>query len=254
MVIREFTMVVLPIIAGLVMTVTAVRADETHDANRSHYLATRALEAPVIDGVSDDPAWEHASWRHLDNVWLGGELAESDFSGRYKVVWTPDRLYLLVEFVDDVLVDFHRDPLVKYWDDDCLEIFIDEDFSGGDHQYNHNAFAYHLSLDNQAIDIGADRRVRNYTDHVQSRWRQGKDTNTWEVSLQVYTDSYRDDSPDNQPARLETGKIMGFMVAYCDNDHSELREHFVGSEFAAGENKDRGWIDAGLFGKLELVD
>ena len=26
----------------------------------------------------------------------------------------------------------HRDPLVQYWDDDCLEIFLDEDFSGGD--------------------------------------------------------------------------------------------------------------------------
>ena len=47
---------------------------------------------------------------------------------------------------------------------------------------------------------------------------------------------------------------MGFMLAYCDNDGSELREHFVGSEFAAGDRKDRGWIDAGLFGKLELVE
>jgi hypothetical protein len=57
----------------------------------------------------------------------------------------------------------HRDPLVQYWDDDCLEIFLDEDFSGGDHQYNHNAFAYHVSLDNQAIDIGTDKAARNYS-------------------------------------------------------------------------------------------
>ena len=81
-----------------------------------------------------------------------------------------------MEFSDDVLVDFHRDPLVQYWDDDCLEIFIDEDHSGGDHQYNHNAFAYHLSLDNQAIDIGTDRQARSYTHHVESRWRQNGET------------------------------------------------------------------------------
>ena len=47
---------------------------------------------------------------------------------------------------------------------------------------------------------------------------------------------------------------MGLMVAYCDNDGSELRENFVGSEFVPGEGKDRGWIDAGLFGALTLVE
>ena len=34
------------------------------------------------------------------------------------------------------------------------EIFIDEDNSGGNHQFNFNAFAYHIALDNQAVDIG----------------------------------------------------------------------------------------------------
>ena len=74
----------------------------------------------------------------------------------------------------------------------------------------------------------------------------------WEVAIDIYTDSYRDDADDNEPTVLSAGKIMGFMVAYCDNDGSELREHFIGSEFAAGDHKDRGYIDAGLFGTLEL--
>ena len=238
---------------ALTLVVTVAEADDSHDPGRSHYLAPWAEVSPEVDGVSDDPAWSKAAWRAIDNVWLGEELSDSDFSGRYKVVWTEDRLYVLVEFVDDVLVDFHRDPLKQYWDDDCLEIFIDEDFSGGDHQYNHNAFAYHLSLDNQAIDIGTDRKPRSYTDHVDSQWRQTGDKVTWEVSLRVYTDEYIDDRADNVPTSLQAGKIMGFLLAYCDNDHSELREHFIGSEFAAGDHKDRGWIDAGLFGKLELV-
>mgnify|MGYP001818654602 FL=1 len=45
---------------------------------------------------------------------------------------------------------------------------------------------------------------------------------------------------------------MGLMVAYCDNDGSELRENFIGSESVPEGPKDRGWIDAGLFGKLVL--
>ena len=34
-------------------------------------------------------------------------------------------LYLLVEITDDVLFDQHANPLHLYWDDDCIEIFID---------------------------------------------------------------------------------------------------------------------------------
>ena len=67
-------------------------------------------------------------------------------------------------------------------------------------------------------------------------------------------DSYQDGAGDNQPVSLSAGKVLGFMVAYCDNDYSELRENFIGSEYAAGDDKDRGYIDAGLFGALELVD
>ncbi len=47
---------------------------------------------------------------------------------------------------------------------------------------------------------------------------------------------------------------MGLMVAWCDNDGSEIRENFIGSESAPGDKKDRGWIDAGLFGSLRLVE
>ncbi len=213
-----------------------------------------AVEAPAVDGVADDSAWHDAEWRDLSARWLGPEYSSSDFEGRYKVVWTEDRLYILVEFTDDILIDTHRDPLVQYWDDDCLEIFLDEDFSGGDHQYNHNAFAYHLSLDNQAIDIGTNRLPQNYSHHVSSNWKQQGDKVIWEVALDVYTADYIDGSDENRKVRLSSGKIMGLMIAYCDNDGSELRENFIGSESVPYGPKDRGWIDAGLFGELHLVE
>ncbi len=237
-----------------VLTISPGHADSTHYPGRTHYQAPQALEALVVDGVADEAIWEKAAWRPLNQRWLGPEYSRDDFQGRYKVVWTENKLYLLGEFVDDILIDTHRDPLSQYWDDDTLEVFLDEDYSGGDHQYNHNAFTYHFSLDNQAIDIGTDKKPRRYSHHVESRWRQVNNTILWEVSIDVYTAAYQDDTDNNQPTLLSAGKVMGLMVAYCDNDGSELRENFIGSEFAPGEGKDRGWIDAGLFGELTLVE
>ena len=233
--------------------VTAHAAD-SHDPDRSHYLAPRAATAPVVDGIANEAVWQRAEWRSLDQHWLGPEMTGDDFQGRYKVVWTESKLYILGEFVDDILIDSHRHPLEQYWDDDCLEIFVDEDHSGGNHQYNHNAFAYHFSLDNQAIDIGTDRQAHSYSHHVESRWQQRGNKLIWELSIDIYDDAYRDGAQENAPVSLFAGKILGFMVAYCDNDGSELRENFIGSEYASGDDKDRGYIDAGLFGTLVLVE
>ena len=231
----------------------ALADDSTHDPGRSRYEAPRAKRPLSIDGVGSEPVWGRAQWRPIDQRWLGPEYSADDFRGRFKVVWTEEKLYVLVEVVDDILFDSHRDPLVQYWDDDCLEIFLDEDFSGGNHQYNHNAFAYHMSLDNRAIDIGTDQKAREYSHHVESRWRARGNTLVWEVAIDVYSDAYVDGSTRNRPVKLSAGKVLGLMLAWCDNDGSELRENFVGSETAPGEQKDRGWIDAGIFGKLVLV-
>ncbi|MEM7081652.1 MAG: CBM9 family sugar-binding protein [Pseudomonadota bacterium] len=230
---------------------TTACASTTHAPGRTTYHAPAARSAPTIDGRTD-AVWSSAPWQALEHRWLGPEHTSADFNGRYKVMWTPTHLYILAEITDDILIDTHRDPLVQYWDDDCLEIFLDEDFSGGNHQYNHNAFAYHLSLDNQAIDIGTNQQAQSYSHHVNSRWRQQGDKIIWEVAIEVYADNYVDGADDNQPVPLTSGKVMGLMVAYCDNDGSDIRENFIGSEAVLEGATDRGWIDAGIFGRLIL--
>jgi hypothetical protein len=228
--------------------------DVAHEQGRSEYPAPRAATNPLVDGIASDAAWELPPWRELNHRWLGPEHSADDFQGRFKVAWTEDKVYILVELVDDILIDSHRDPLVQYWDDDCLEIFLDEDYSGGNHQFNHNAFAYHVSLDNQTIDIGTDEQPHNYSHHVESRWQQQGNKITWELAIDVHKDDYVDGSTSNIPVTLAAGKIMGLMLAYCDNDGSEIRENFIGSESVPSGPKDRGWIDAGLFGALKLVE
>ena len=239
--------------------------------NTSYALDAKHTDvAPKIDGVMDT-LWQTAPWQPIDQHILGEMPSKEDFSGRFKVIWDKNKIYLLAEIQDDILFDSHPDPLDAYWDDDCLEIFIDEDRSGGEHQFNFNAFAYHIALDNQAVDIGYKAKDGQpdfmlLNEHLTSAWRrQAGSPNKliWEVALDVYDDnfSYTTNKANvktfnqAQPVKLSANKTLGFMLAYCDNDGSESREHFIGSVAIEPKSGDKnlGYKDASVFAPLTLV-
>ena len=262
------------LLAGLVTSFVACAHAGTKPADAPvTYKAPFAKQAPLIDGNPNDAAWTSAPWRRIDQLTAGkAPSSPQDFSGRYKVVWTQANLYILAEINDDILMDSHPNPLDHYWDDDALEVFIDEDNSGGKHLFTYNAFAYHISLDNQAVDMGpfltdADKKadkanVRLYPNHITAQWKRSQanpNTLYWEVQLTVYPDTYKDGYKPNEkpikPAKLTVGKKMGFMMAYCDSDSPNGRDHFMGDIDipAVNGDKNRGYIDADVFGVLELV-
>ncbi len=210
-------------------------------------------QAPTLDGKANEGIWNHVEWYALDQNWLGGSYTHEDFSGRYKLTWDANALYVLVEINDDMLFDKNKDPLKLYWDDDCLEVFLDEDNSGGLHQFNHNAFAYHIALDGNIVDIATDKQPRLYNGHVISVSTTEEQLTTWEMAISIYGDGYVDGTA-NKPKQLAKNKKMGFALAYCDNDGSMERENFIGSVFIPGEDKNRAWIDADLFGTLILKE
>jgi hypothetical protein len=212
----------------------------------------KADASPVIDGVADENIWQKTQWHPIDQLWLGQPYSSTDFEGRYKLTWTKDALYLLAEIKDDKLLDINQDPLTAWWDDDCLEIFIDEDNSGGEHQYNHNAFAYHVSLDGNVVDMSPEKVGKLYNSHIESKRTTIDNTSIWEVKILLFDDRYQEHQV-NTPVELVTGKNIGFALAYCDNDNSEHRENFVGSVYVEGDDKNRGWIDANIFGTLKLI-
>ena len=218
----------------------------------------------TIDGIANEISWQSPTWHPIDQLILGSLPSAKDFTGRFKIIWDEQQLYLLVEITDDVLFDQHADPKYLYWDDDCLEIFIDEDASGGNHQFNYNAFAYHLALDNQVVDMGekledgADNFVL-LNDHITSQWRRSEiapNKVIWEVAIRVYDDSFKFNAKEQQAVSLTLGKKLGFMLAYCDNDGSKEREHFIGSIDikAVNGSKNLGYITADVFDKLTLVN
>lgn len=213
-------------------------------------LVSHSVTPIKVDGMANEPIWSSSQWQKIDQLWIGKNPTENDFSGRYKLSWDENFLYVLAEIQDDKLVDTHPDGLDRYWDDDCLEIFVDENRSKGDHQYNHNAFAYHISLEGIVTDIGLDS-LPQYYNHLSSKRITTGTKSTWEVAIQIHPDSYIDGA-DSKPLLLKKGKKMGFAIAYCDNDNSVERENFIGSEKVIGEDKNRGWIDAGIFGEIIL--
>lgn len=232
----------------------------------SPYEAPFVPKAPIIDGIADEPIWGQANWRAIDKLIIGKNLSPKDFQGRYKVIWTQARLYVLAEIIDDVLADTHADPLANYWEDDTLEFFIDEDQSGGNHHFNYNAFAYHVALDNQVVDIGPYQtddhsliHVQTYNDHIKSHWERSANKLIWEVEIAIYPDTYKDHYRKNEkpvdPVKLYKGKTLGWMVSYCDADTSGTREHCISdiNVPAVKGDKNRGYIDASVFGELKLI-
>tara|TARA_R110002074_G_scaffold368119_1_gene542510 strand:- start:3049 stop:3828 length:780 start_codon:yes stop_codon:yes gene_type:complete len=213
-----------------------------------------ATDVILVDGQANETTWKNAKWLPINQVWLGNPVDSTDFNGRYKLSWSKEALYVLVEIKDDILRDKFQNPLERWWDEDCVEIFIDEDNSGGDHQFNHNAFAYHIDTKGNVVDIIAENTPKLFNDHVQSKMViSGKNTYRWEFKISLFSDTFKYGAK-NHPVTLTKDKKIGFAIAYCDNDKSEHRENFIGSIVVEGNDKDRGWIDANIFGTIELED
>ncbi len=209
-------------------------------------------DSPTLDGRAIENYWNLLDWKPIDQNWIGGPFDHDDYNGRYKIAWNEDGLYILLEIVDDIILDKTEDPLKLWWNDDCVIVYVDEDNSGGQHRFNHNAFTYHVALDGNVVDLGVDEKPTLYNDHIISKHLTEGNTTYWEMFVKVYPGIYNDE-PNIKPVVLKENKKIGFALAYADNDRSEKRENLIGSVFVAGENKNKGWIDANVFGTLQLV-
>lgn len=51
---------------------------------------------------------------------------------------------------------------------------------------------------------------------------------TWEMEFKVFDKSYNQNSSKNIPVTLTPNKVMGFAIAYCDDD-SGVRDNMIGT-------------------------
>lgn len=223
---------------------------ETLDAN-NHYDAPKATAAPVVDGEIDD-VWSGAPWMAMDVAWTGFENLtppddNQDFAGRYKAVWTEEHLYLLFEILDETI---HLAGGGQTWTGDTVEIFLDEDQSGGQHAHDFNAFAYHVGYGKLVEDMGG-----NIDGHVTVEIKTEGNRHIWEMAIEIYAEHSGYNQTEQEEARvtLEAGKTMGFTPSYIDNDDNGGREHFMSSVDTEGHQNNQGYISADDFGSITLV-
>ena len=248
----------------------------------SAVIAREAGTVPVIDGEDSDQCWDHAGWYYIDQTWItwGQPVDSSDFFGWFKVSWSESEnlLYYFVEITDDAFIDGYIYPDPGYPNFDIVEIFLDEDHSGGLHVFDdnaewgmnsENAFSYHIAIDAPeegdtassfvACDLdGTDwgnSIVMDYAGHFpELAMKKTGNVYRYEFSLRVYDDTYDDADPEASRVSLLPDKLLGMSVAYCDNDQADgERDNFFGSVWVPEEAYNDHWMNADGFGTLRLV-
>jgi len=243
--------------AILGLTVLILRAQPQYDTT---ILYVDYTPVPVvIDGLDNDSCWNNARWHNIDKVWIpyGATMQEGDFEGYYKAAWDSNYLYLLVKVIDDSLADYYTDPLSNWWNDDCVEIFLDEDRSKGYHECNYNAFAYHVSIFYDAIDMSTTCAGINLRNNLIVKMDTiAPHTYLWEFAIKVYNKNFNPQNPEQSRVKLKPGKTMGFAVAYCDDDGNpnHERENFIGSIFMPAAHYNDNYKTADYLGQMVLVD
>lgn len=213
------------------------------------YRAPKASVAPVIDGAID-AVWDNAPWMEMSIAWIFEQLTQPDsnvdFSGKYKALWTEDHIYLLFDITDDIIGTDGQ-----YWQQDTVEIFVDEDQSGGQHNQSHSAFAYHVNYSGDVVDNGGsiDGHITFAIEKIEARY-------IWEIKMEIYADhnGYDPNAQEAARVKLQAGKVMGFTPSYIDNDNNGNREHFMSSVNTPGHQNNEGYLNASVFGSLELVE
>lgn len=254
--------------------------------------AIETIEIPVIDGIGNDNCWSGAQWQPIDEVWIpwGERINPTDFSGQYKISWSSktNLLYFLFEVTDDTISDhFIKDATAAVYNFDMIEVFIDEDKSGGYHVFDgtanneeqlgtnaENAFVYHIfakspeegqtGSDFYALDMigtGWDKKVDiSYDWHFpEFKYRRVGHTTTYEFSLMVFNDTYSLENEKSSRVSLYTGKILGMTLAANDDDQpavdpiKTVRDNMIGSVAISKEHYNDHWKNADDFGTVKLV-
>lgn len=212
-------------------------------------------KSPVkIDGKDEDDIWSSLNWYSMNYIWMGKAVDSSDYYGKFKLAWDSQFLYVLVEVTDDFLNPTLENGIDNYWKGDYVEVFIDEDKSGGVHKFNHQAFAYHVSTEGHAIDKSISEETIFLDNHVKVKRTQEGNRHIWEMAISLYDNQFDENALNNIPVKIVAQKRIGFSIAYGDNDGNNERENFMGSKKTHGINNDEGYINSDVFGSILFID
>ncbi len=283
------------ILSSIFTTIICISALTSKSSAPTQDQIVEAFEtniAPTIDGIENDECWEEAKWQAVDEVWIpwGEKIPKEDFTGRYKISWSSETnlLYFLFEVTDDTVSDkFVFNETAPVYNFDMIEVFIDEDKSGGYHVFDgtannedqlgtnaENAFVYHIFAKSPAEgETGSkfyalDMMGKSWSDKVdisydwhfpEFKYRRAGHTTTYEFSLKVFNDTYSIENEAKARVILKEGKTMGLILAANDDDQPDvdpkqtIRDNMIGSVAVTKERYNDCWKNADDFGTVKLV-
>jgi hypothetical protein len=194
----------------------------------------RKVSRPVvIDGKVDD-LWSEARGYEIGNVIYSPPSNEKDFSASYKTAYDAKNLYVLVDVTDDSLKNDSDSDL--WYQDDCVEVFIDADNSKSD-SYDDNDAQYHFDWDKNSPSM--------------SQFQHGR-TDGIEFAMVTTESGYRTEIKfpwSTLGVEPSAGKKIGLDVHANDDDDGGDRD----SKLTWWGKEDNAWQTPSAFGTAELA-
>ena len=126
------------LVAGFALGMPALGADSL--------VAAKAASAPKLEALAADPAWAKAAELKVD-LKNGKNFKGGATTARLKAVYTPDTLYLLVQYADPTQ-SVRRSPYVKQADGSWTKLSDPDDKGGDNNKYYEDKLALIWSIGN----------------------------------------------------------------------------------------------------------
>ncbi len=184
------------------------------------FESIKALTTPTLDGISNDKIWEHIKWQPIDQFWKGSKNSIIDFSGDFKLSWTPEGLYFLIRIKDDVFSNSIEHNLKK--DQILLTVHASPTIK------NSPTLKYYLDLDKgyKAVSMNPSSVIAN--EHMAIQRYETTDYSYWECKLVTF-DTPLTPNKIQEAMLLHPGITLDFSVSYIDYDPLLKVKKHIGS-------------------------
>jgi hypothetical protein len=190
----------------------------------------KATSKPAIDGKVDD-VWAAAKSYDLKNNLYKPVSGPADCSASFKAMYDNDNLYILVDVNDEELK--HDSP--EFYNDDCVEIFIDAD-NGKATSYGEKDHTYDFVWDAAAPVMG--KRGQPVNDGTQFAFAKTEKGYRLEVQFPWAT----------LKGKPSPGAMFGLDIHVNDDDDGGERD----SKLTWSDKKDNAWQNPRAFGIAQI--
>ena len=83
---------------------TQLKKENNNKTNHQEIPVAKRVDTILIDGIANEKTWKESTWLPINQVWIGKPVDSKDFSGRYKLSWSKEALYVMAEIKDDFLI------------------------------------------------------------------------------------------------------------------------------------------------------